>query len=405
MSAAPAKLTVIEPPLSRPLTLMGVGVRGVDWKVVLGSVPDGTTCLALDLPDEELERSARRQRPEVALVPFTGDRARARALVALLQRACPGITLLALAEVPDPGAIREALRSGFRDFLVLPEDLPSLRRTLREVAERRPEREPAPKGRTVALMGAKGGSGTTLLAVNLAAELALHRETLLLDLDFGLGDAAVFLDLNPERGVNDVLRNIDRLDRELLSATLARHSERLRLLAQPRLPLEDVAYDADAVLRTLELAAELGEAVVLDCGAGVNEATMAAASSVDRVVIVCTPDVPSVRAAWVRLTLLDRLGVDQARVSVVVNRWGSQGSLSRREIQDHLGRGVLCTLNDEPKSTSHAINEGLLLRDRAARGKLCRDIAQLGEVLMGEEGRSAGGGRVSWFGWTRSAAK
>ncbi len=392
-------LTVIEPPLPRPVRLVGVGIDPTDWDLLGAALPDGVRAEAVEAEGLDPERLLREGRPDLVLLPFGADPRPSLALAAALQ-VPGGPTLLAVAQAPDPGAIREAMRGGFRDFLVLPDDLAALRRCVREVSEAAAATpEPAQRGRSIAVMGAKGGTGATLLAVNLAADLARSQDTLVLDMDFGLGDAAVFLDLSTEHGMNDVIRNVARLDSALLASALVTHSPQLRVLAQPELPIEELRYDSDAVLRTLDLSAGLADVVVVDCGSSVTEASMAAASEADRVVLVCTPDVPAVRAAWVRLQLLDRLGVPNERVALVVNRWGPHAGLTRREIEEHLGLPVCCTLNDDPKATAAAINDGLLLRDRNPRGKLCRDIAHLAAELTGGSGQTRGGGRARWFSW------
>ncbi len=406
MIAALESLTVIDTPLARPVSVVGIGVAPQDWRIVLETMPQGAVCASLDLPAAELERVVRERQPEVILLPFDQDPEGTLDLARRLERCCPGINLLALAQVPDPSAIREAMRGGFRDYLVLPDDVAALRRAVRDVAETAVTAAPdAKRGLTIAMMGAKGGSGTTLLAVNLASELANSRETLLLDMDFVLGDTAVFLDLSPKHSITDVLRNSARLDRDLLESSLTEHSSGLRLLPQPTMPLDDVSYDTESVLHTLSLGASACDVMVVDCGVGVNEATMATVSSADRVVLVVTPDVPSVRSAWIRLQLLDRLDVPSERIAVVVNRWGAQSGLSRAEIEQHLAHTIFATVNDDPKTAAAAINEGQLLRVRGARAKLTKDIAKLAAELTGDEGRTSAGGAARWFSWTRNAAK
>jgi Flp pilus assembly CpaE family ATPase len=112
-----------------------------------------------------------------------------------------------------------------------------------------------------------------------------------------------------------------------------------------------------------------------------------------------------VRAAWIRLQLLERLDVPHDRIHLVVNHWGAHAGLSRREIEEHLGCTVYATINDDPKAAAAAVNEGQLLRERGGRAKITKDIAKLAAIISSSEGRSSAGGRASWFSFGRSAAK
>lgn len=403
MSSAAPSLSVIEPSLARPVSVAVVGVGEADLRLVLQALPDGASAMPVPVVSGEAEESLRQRRPDLVVIGLDSDRSGALWLAERLRASTPELALLALATTPEPGAIREAMRGGFRDYLVLPDDTSALRRAVVEVASRVSPLTGggAERGQVTVVMGAKGGSGTTLLAVNLGAELAQRQDTLLVDLDFGMGDAAVFLDLTVERSINDVLRNVSRLDRKLLESTVSKRSERLSLLPQPAMPLEDVEVQTEAIMRSLEVGAELAEHVIVDCGARVDEASMAAASMADRILLVCTPDVPSVRAAWIRLQLLERLDVPDQRVALVVNRWGRPGALSRSDIEENLARPVYATVADDTRTVMAAVNDGQLLQAGAGRARITKDLAGLAKDLGGDDGQTGGGGKARWFHWGR----
>ena len=85
----------------------------------------------------------------------------------------------------------------------------------------------APAGKTFAIMGAKGGLGSTTVAVNLATALhkASRQPTLVMDLHLAHGDASVYFGVEPRFSVLDALENIHRLDetyfKGLVTATKA----------------------------------------------------------------------------------------------------------------------------------------------------------------------------------------
>lgn len=101
----------------------------------------------------------------------------------------------------------------------------------------------------------------------------------------------------------------------------------------------------------------------------------------DLILLVCSPDVPSVKNAWRRLHLLDRQGVDLSRVRLIVNRWAKNPPLSQQDIESNLGIPVAATVANEPSRCQHAVNVGALLRDVDKRCAASADISNLVSLI------------------------
>ena len=362
---------------SATVLLVGVDAQGA------GQIRE---CLSGDaaIPTEnahpyEASEAVRRYRPQVVIVGFDSDPDAAIQVGSSLQVEYPHLILIAHATVAQPERIRAAMRAGYRDFVVLPEDAALLRRTVREA----PSDAVAvtDQGQVVVVMGAKGGVGTTFITVNLGAELAPVNRVCAVDLDFSMGDVAGMLDMEPSSHMADLLNNLSRLDERMLAGSVGVHPSGLHVLAQPMELVENEFLRGEDVLRVLSAAADAYQYLLVDCGGRLDEATRTAVTVADLILLVCSPDVPSVKNAWRRLHLLERQGVDLTRVRLIVNRWDRNPPLSESDIESNLGTHIAATVANEPARCQHAVNIGALLRDVDKRCQAARDISSLVSLI------------------------
>ena len=225
------------------------------------------------------------------------------------------------------------------------------------------------------MVGSKGGCGVTMLTVNLAAELSPVYRVCVADMDFSMGDAAAFLDLQPSSNIYDLLRSLDRLDERVLAGNVAVHPSKVHVLAQPTelMDLEEIrGEDTLAILRS---AAEAYQYLLVDCGGRIDESTHMVTTVADVVILVTTPGVVSVKNAWRRLQLMLRLGIEKDQIRLVVNQWDKNAELTRADIENNLGLPVAATIAADIPTCQRAVNLGRLLRDVDKRSPALRDIS------------------------------
>lgn len=198
--------------------------------------------------------------------------------------------------------------------------------------------------RMVAVTGAKGGVGTSLVAVLLAAACARHRRrVVLVDLDLCNGAVAYYTDVVARRSVADVTEAVrEQTDGDgalvpALREAIALHPSGLALLLAP----EDIERGGDVTgpqaWRILSRLREDFDLVVVDCGSYVTGATGAALEMADDVLLVATAEVVALRSARRAVEAWRRRGIRDARgVHLVLNR------VSRRaEVQPELARQIV----------------------------------------------------------------
>jgi pilus assembly protein CpaE len=297
-----------------------------------------------------------------------------------------GALVLVIGATKDPDTILGAMRAGAREFL-LDTDKDGLRRALHEHVKAGDTR--APGGTVVTLFPTRGGVGCTSIATNLGFALQkAGSRVCLVDLDLHLGDLLSFLDLPGTYSITDVLANIARLDRDLLDASIARHTSGVRVLAQSG-KVEEAdrvrSLDASQLLTFLRRHYDF---VLVDGVRGFDEMSLAALDGSQKILVVLTQDVPAVRNAKRCLDLFRRLGYAEGKIQLLLNRYQKHPDITLHVVEATTGVPVAATLSNDFASAIAAINRGMPLQSVAPRSKLTKDIENLVPLLIEQSQRS-----------------
>ena len=316
-----------------------------------------------------------------------------------------GEVLVGAASSLPPEKMREAMHAGLSD--VLPKPVPSeeMRRAMEHARRRLPGREGEEEtdrgpGEVIVFFSAKGGTGCTTLCTNAAVDVhrATRRETLLLDLDLELGETALQMGVDPEFSVVDLVRNFHRVDSDLLASYIERHESGVDLLSAPREPADLEAVTEDLVERILAFLRRQYEYILVDAPKTFGPATMAALEAADRLVVVTTPDLPSVRNLARCLPLIDRVrdeGPDDS-IEMVVNRYEADALISEEQIEEVTGRPVFETVRNDYGAVMKAVNQGEPAVLNGASG-FADDVWRMAGRLAGVEVEEEGADR-GWLG-------
>ncbi len=179
-------------------------------------------------------------------------------------------TVMVYSERADRDMVVRCMRAGAREFLTLPFEETTVPEALGRAARVLHSTAHAEKktgGRTLVLLGAKGGSGVTTVACNLAVALAeeSNQNTLLIDLGLPMGDAALNLGLVAEYSTDNALLEPTRLDATLLSRLVVTHRSGLSVLAAPS-KVPKVQASPEGIDKLLTVARRDYENVVVDLG-------------------------------------------------------------------------------------------------------------------------------------------
>jgi len=267
---------------------------------------------------------------------------------------------LILAAYGEPnGIVETGLAVGAADVLVLPQPAETLVFALRKAAAAAASAS-GDRGKVVTVFSPKGGSGKTVLATNLAAATARSGvDTLLIDLDLQFGDSALTLAVSPRATIADLAASAGDIDLEKLKAFVSTDSRTgLSLLPAPKRPEEADLVGAPQLAAILEAARSGFGAVVIDTGPLFDAPMLAALDHTEQLLLVCNPEVTSLKNVRIGLETIDRLGFPRERVSLVANRIGAAGAVARDDIEDALDTKIAFELPDDPEVPA-AINRAL----------------------------------------------
>jgi len=265
--------------------------------------------------------------PECIIVDISGADMPASQMHDLAELCEPGVIVIAIGDLNDVGLYRDLVKAGVSEYIVKPVTSQLLAKAL-SPKPTAPEGSPISRklGKVVAVVGARGGVGTTTLATNLAWFLAdrQNRRILLLDLDLQNGDCALALDLRPTPGLREALANPLRIDSVFLERVAAVHSERLFVLSAEESLRVDAEFGAEAVETLIGVLRTQFHYIIADVPRIPTAPYRQALDIADIRVIVADQTLRSVRDT---VRLYDVFGEGDAahRNLLVVNRSGEGG--------------------------------------------------------------------------------
>lgn len=301
----------------------------------------------------------------IAIIDFDRDPDQASSTVQILLQAFPGrLAAVAVSTRNHSDLLLQAMRAGCNEFLALPFDLIQYTETMVRMQSRFTSISPdAPKntGTVLSFFGAKGGVGTTTLAVYLSTFLVRqHRKkTLLIDHHHQLGHVCLYLGLkeNPYH-FDELLRNVDRLDQELLAGFLTHHPSGLDILPSPDTCAAHYSGTAHEMAAVLDFLRTHYDYVLLDSSLDYQEVNPATIESSDEFYLVSTPDVAALRDLSRHV---ENFGLDEAmsaKLRIAVNRSSSNDAVSAQQVENAVRFPVSVTIPNNYVELVRAVNAG-----------------------------------------------
>ncbi len=316
----------------------------------------------------------------------------------------PALVLMMVAEVVTADLLRGAMRSGVSDVIEAPLDEPKIEAAIEQfghdVLKRRSVSKPAPapvrseRGSIITVSSAKGGSGKTVVATNVALLLnrLADKKVVLVDADLQFGDVCLLLQLEPRFTMVNAAHELHQLDGEMLDSLLTEHPSGLKVLAAPLEPAFADDITTAGLMQMLDILQDSYDYVVVDTASMLDELILSLIEKADQVLMVVDMDLPSVKNAKLALETLRLLKFSTQNVKLVMNRSNSKAKLDNKEIEGALKMEIAAAIPSDA-AVPNSVNEGRPIVETDPKGKVAKGFESVAELIAGKipEGTSKGG--------------
>jgi len=306
----------------------------------------------------------------------------------------PALILMLVAEEVTADLLRRGMRVGLAEVIDAPLEEAKIESAIEQFAHdvlkrqsvARPE-APAQqeKGRIITVMSAKGGSGKTVLATNLA--LLLNRlpdtKVCLVDADLQFGDVCLVLQLEPRFTMVNASHELHHLDAELLDSLLTEHPSGLKVLAAPLEPAFADDITTAGLMQMLDILRENYDYIVVDTASLLDELILSLIEKSDDVLMFVDMDLPSVKNAKLALETLRLLKFSTAKVRLIMNRSNSKAKLDTKEIEGALKMEISASIPSDA-SVAASVNEGRPVVETEPKSKVAKGFESVAALIAGK---------------------
>ncbi len=297
------------------------------------------------------------------------------------------------AKTKDTDLLLKAFKTGAKAFFFQPIDPEEVREAL-ESFKARADQAQHPvinarhtKGEVIHVMGAKGGVGTTTIAVNLASILAGKKDgnsVALVDLNTVFGEVPLFLSLKPVYHWGEIVKNIQRLDATFLMNILTLHSSGVHILPSPGYLNGHPPATPEIMGNLLDLMRKNFDYVVIDGGQSLDKASLKSIEMSTQVLMVSLLSLPCLANTNKLIRSLSSQGLAQKdRVKIIINRYMKNSDISLEEAKNSINNDIFWEIPNDFNTTMSAINQGKALNDISPKAPITRNLIELAESLSG----------------------
>jgi len=295
------------------------------------------------------------------------------------------------AQDSDPTLLLRAIQVGAREFFPQPVADGEVRSALERFKKRwKPpvEEEDAhvKKGQIIDIIGSKGGTGTTTLAVNLAVSLAEHESkpsVAIVDMNLLFGEIPLFLGLRPTHHWGEITKNISRLDDTFLRNVLSPGPSGVYVLPSPSNLDRQLLATPEIMQRLLKVMRRAFDFVIVDGGQSLDNIALKILEMSDSVLVVSILSVPCLSNTNKLLKSFDNLGYPRRnQTKVIINRFLKNSDISIEDAEKAIGHKVFSTILNDYPSTVSAINRGEPLSKMAPRAHISKSFRGLADTFV-----------------------
>jgi pilus assembly protein CpaE len=306
----------------------------------------------------------------------------------------PALIIVAVADQVTSGVLKAAMRAGVQDVIESPLTEEKIEAAIQEFSDDFLKRRTAitppaavpvhADGQVIVVMSAKGGSGKTVTATNLALLLTRYedRKVVLVDADLQFGDVCLVLQLEPRFTLVNAAHEMHHLDAALLDSLLTEHPSGLKVMAAPLEPAFADDISTASLITVVELLKQSFDYVIVDTASLLDELLLSLLEKADVILQVVDMDLPSVKNAKLALETLRLLKFPTSKVKLVLNRSNARARLDDREIEGALKMEISAQVPSDG-AVAASMNEGRPVVESAPRSRVAKGFESVAELIAG----------------------
>jgi len=276
-------------------------------------------------------------------------------VVSAIKRQHPDVPVVILASKLEPALLLDAMRAGVSEVVAEPIDQEELARVVQRVAGTRVHTD---IGRVYGFIGAKGGVGTTTIAVNVAASLGSvikPERALIIELQNAASDATLFTGAEPRFSIVDALENTHRLDQVFFRNLVTQIAPSTDLLASPERPPAG-GLDPQRIRQVIDFASTLYKHTVIDLSRS-DRSILDALDQLSTVYVVANQELATVKSAS-RVASMLRERYSRDKIALVLSRSDRDADISQADVERAAGCSVVHTFPSNYRVALQALNKG-----------------------------------------------
>jgi pilus assembly protein CpaE len=324
----------------------------------------------------DLVRTLRAHAPDILFLNFESLE-KAQEVISFVEKQAEGVQIIAIHRTCDSQILRETMRVGVREFLSNPFERGLLLDSIDHVKALLARKPPTHDATTqvFSFLPSKAGVGTSTLALNISAALARRSgmRVLLSDFDLNSGMMRFLLNLRNEYSVIDAVEHAMHID-ENLWPQLVTTMGQLDVLHAGRVN-PNLRIEGTQIRSLVEFMRRNYNALCFDLSGNLEKYSMELMQESKRVMLVVTPEIPSLHLAREKLHFLRGFDLE-SRVAVVLNRCHKKPLFTKEQVEELLGLPVVQMFANDYQGVNKAMTAGKWIDPETEMGEQFTEFAQ-----------------------------
>ncbi|NLZ27391.1 MAG: response regulator [Firmicutes bacterium] len=316
----------------------------------------------------------------------------------IISRNYPNVAVVIVSIQGEQEYLKKAMVAGARDYLVKPISSEEISDTLRKVYELEKARgkniitaegmvEQKTREPIITFFSGKGGTGKSVIAVNMAVGLARQdKEVVLVDTDLQFGDISLLLNLSDIKCISDLIDDPEGITGQTLPRYLLRHNSGVHVISACFSPQDAEKITENHLTAILEVLEEKFNYIIIDTPCSFNDLTLLALEKAHVIMMPVLNDLATIKSTKTTMNILGILGHTD-KIRLILNMEGAACGVDREDVEKSLGLKLYHVIPRDDRQVVMSINKGIPFVQQRAPAEAGKSILELcGKISSGDNG-------------------